>query len=114
MLRSNIPYRIYGGQRFFERLEIKNALAYLRMASTPHDDAAFERIINVPPRGIGEKSVEKLREIARHQQSSLWIALQNSVAAKSIGGKAGKSMAEFIELINALQQSSQIYHFTSL
>ena len=68
----------------------------------------FERIINVPPRGIGEKSVEKLREIARHQQSSLWIALQNSVAAKSIGGKAGKSMAEFIELINALQQSSQI------
>lgn len=107
MLRSNIPYRIYGGQRFFERLEIKNALAYLRMASTPHDNTAFERIINVPPRGIGEKSVEKLREVARHQQCSLWIALQNSVATKSIGGKAGKSMAEFIELINGLQASAE-------
>ena len=107
MLRASIPYRIYGGQRFFERAEIKNALAYLRLASSPNDDTSLERVINVPTRGIGEKSVEKLREAARAQTISLWQAMKNLVASATLGGKAGKSMATFVELIDAMGQAAK-------
>ena len=102
MLKASIPYRIYGGQRFFERAEIKNALAYMRLASNPHDDPSIERIINVPTRGVGAKTVEKLRELARSQGFSLWQAIQEAIARRLIGGKAGRSLAEFIELITSI------------
>ncbi|MGE8382192.1 MAG: UvrD-helicase domain-containing protein, partial [Pseudomonas putida] len=75
LLRERIPYRIYGGQRFFERAEIKNAMAYLRLIEGRGNDAALERVINVPPRGIGEKTVEAIREHARHSQLSMWEAM---------------------------------------
>lgn len=107
MLRASIPYRIYGGQRFFERAEIKNALAYLRLVSSPHDDTSLERVINIPARGVGEKTVEKLREAARTQSVSLWQAVKNVVAASAIGGKAGKSLGEFIELVESLSVSGE-------
>ena len=74
LLRAGIPYRIYGGQRFYERLEIKNALMYLRLIQNRFDDTAFERIINVPPRGIGERTVELIRETARDEGQGLWDA----------------------------------------
>lgn len=102
LLREGIPYRIYGGQRFFERAEVKNALAYLRLVSSPHDDTSLERVINIPARGVGEKTVEKLREAARTQEVSLWQAVKNTIANKAIGGKAGRSLAEFIDLIETL------------
>ncbi|WP_034840401.1 DNA helicase II [Endozoicomonas numazuensis] len=102
MLRASIPYRIYGGQRFFERAEIKNALAYFRLVSSPNDDTSLERVINIPTRGIGEKTVEKLRETARTQGVSLWAAIKSVVAASAIGGKAGRSLGEFVELIESL------------
>ena len=102
LLRAAIPYRIYGGQRFFERAEIKNALAYLRLVSNPDDDTSLERVINIPTRGIGEKSVEKLRELARSQGISLWQALKKIVASSGVGGKAGRSMGEFVELVEML------------
>ena len=105
MLRSSIPYRIYGGQRFFERAEIKNALAYLRLVSSPEDDTSIERVINIPARGIGEKTVEKLRETARSQNLSLWQAIKSVIAAKAIGGKAGRSLVEFVEMIETLGKS---------
>lgn len=104
MLRAGIPYRIYGGQRFFERAEIKNALAYLRLASNPHDDTSVERVINVPTRGIGDKTVEKLREAARSQEVSLWQALCNLVKSGSVGGKAGKSMAAFVDMVQSFSE----------
>ncbi|MRI33285.1 DNA helicase II [Endozoicomonas sp. OPT23] len=107
MLRSSIPYRIYGGQRFFERAEIKNALAYLRLVSSPEDDTSIERVINIPARGIGEKTVEKLRETARSQELSLWQAIKSVIAAKAIGGKAGRSLAEFVEMIESLGKSGE-------
>lgn len=107
MLRAAIPYRIYGGQRFFERAEIKNALAYLRLVRSPDDDTSLERVINIPTRGIGEKTVEKLREAARSQGISLWQALKNLVAASAVGGKAGKSMAAFVELIESLSHAGE-------
>ncbi|WP_263081312.1 DNA helicase II [Endozoicomonas sp. Mp262] len=105
MLKAAIPYRIYGGQRFFERAEIKNALAYLRLTSNPHDNTSIERVINIPTRGIGEKTVEKLREVARSQDVSLWSAINHLTKHSQIGGKAGRSLASFVELIQSLSNS---------
>ncbi len=102
LLRERIPYRIYGGQRFFERAEIKNAMAYLRLLEGRGNDAALERVINVPPRGIGEKTVEAIREHARHSQASMWEAMCQLLAAKALKGRAASALGAFIELIEGL------------
>lgn len=102
LLRERIPYRIYGGQRFFERAEIKNAMAYLRLLDGRDNDAALERVINVPARGIGEKTVETLRDLARQRQISLWAALHEAVGAKHVSGRAAGALNGFVELIDTL------------
>ncbi|MFJ4344948.1 DNA helicase II [Pseudomonas sp. NPDC089401] len=102
LLRERIPYRIYGGQRFFERAEIKNAMAYLRLIEGRGNDAALERVINVPPRGIGEKTVEAIREHARHSQLSMWEAMCQLLANKALKGRAASALGAFIELIEGL------------
>ncbi|RZI87539.1 MAG: DNA helicase II [Pseudomonas sp.] len=102
LLRERIPYRIYGGQRFFERAEIKNAMAYLRLLEGRGNDAALERVINVPPRGIGEKTVEAIRDHARHAQLSMWEAMCQLIAAKGLKGRAASALGAFIELIEGL------------
>ena len=102
LLREKIPYRIYGGQRFFERLEIKNAMAYLRLLDGRGNDAALERVINVPARGIGEKTVEAIRNFAREQDVSMWEAIRLMVAGKALPGRASGALAGFIELIDNL------------
>ena len=83
LLREKIPYRIYGGQRFFERAEIKNAMAYLRLLDGRGNDAALERVVNVPARGIGEKTVESIREFARGNDVSMWEAIRLMIANRS-------------------------------
>ncbi|WP_349568829.1 DNA helicase II [Azotobacter salinestris] len=102
LLREKIPYRIYGGQRFFERAEIKNAVAYLRLLHTRHNDAALERVINLPARGIGEKTVETLRQLAREADLSLWGALHQAVGSKLVSGRAASALNAFVELIDTL------------
>ena len=102
LLREKIPYRIYGGQRFFERAEIKNAMAYLRLIDGRHNDAAFERVINVPARGIGEKTLETLREVARSQGLSMWAALHQVVGNKLVPARAAGALNGFVELIDGL------------
>ena len=102
LLREKIPYRIYGGQRFFERAEIKNAMAYLRLVESRHNDAAFERVINLPTRGIGDKTVETLRELARSAQLSMWGALHEAVAKKLVSARAASALNGFVELIDRL------------
>jgi len=102
LLREKIPYRIYGGQRFFERAEIKNAMAYLRLLDGRGNDAALERVINVPARGIGEKSVEAIRDYARGHDVSMWEAIRLMVAAKALPGRASGALAGFVELIELL------------
>ncbi|MFC0668765.1 DNA helicase II [Azotobacter chroococcum] len=102
LLREKIPYRIYGGQRFFERAEIRNAMAYLRVIHTRHNDAALERIINLPARGIGEKTVETLRQLAREANLSLWGALHQAVGGKLVSGRAASALNAFVELIDGL------------
>ena len=102
LFQAAIPYRIYGGLRFYERQEIKHALAYLRLAVNPNDDNALLRVINFPPRGIGTRSVENIQAAAAEQGISLWQA------ACGMGAKASKITA-FVQLIDSFQQ--QIPHF---
>jgi len=102
LLREKIPYRIYGGQRFFERAEIKNAMAYLRLLDGRGNDAALERVVNVPARGIGEKTVEAIREYARGHDVSMWEAIRLMLANKALPGRAAGALAGFIELIENL------------
>ncbi|GAB3464852.1 DNA helicase II [Azotobacter salinestris] len=102
LLREKIPYRIYGGQRFFERAEIRNAVAYLRLIHTRHNDAALERVINLPARGIGEKTVETLRQLAREADLSLWSVLHQAVGGKLVSGRAASALNAFVELIDTL------------
>ncbi|WP_079204006.1 MULTISPECIES: DNA helicase II [Pseudomonas] len=102
LLREKIPYRIYGGQRFFERAEIKNAMAYLRLLDGRGNDAALERVINVPARGIGEKSVEAIRAYAREHDVAMWEAVRLMVANKALPARASGALAGFVELIENL------------
>ena len=102
LLQADIPYRIYGGQRFYERLEIKNALSYLRLMLNCHDDVAFERVVNVPTRGIGDRTLELMRELAREQQTSMWGAAALIVKEKRLAARATNAIAVFIELINEM------------
>lgn len=102
LLRAAIPYRIYGGQRFFDRLEIKNALAYLRLLRSRDDDGAIERVINVPTRGIGEKTIETVRQAAREQNISLWRAMHLLLSEKALSGRAANALQSFINLIEEL------------
>ena len=102
LLQADIPYRIYGGQRFFERLEVKNALAYLRLMLNCHDDVAFERVINTPTRGIGDRTLELIREVAREQETSMWGASVILVKESRLAARATNAVAIFIELINEM------------
>ncbi|QLD32493.1 DNA helicase II [Mannheimia varigena] len=107
LIQANIPYRIYGGMRFFERQEIKDALAYLRLIANRQDDAAFERVINTPTRGIGDRTLDTLRQITRNRQITLWQAIQVAVQEEQLSGRAASSLLRFVELINALDQETE-------
>ncbi|MCK7598002.1 DNA helicase II [Microbulbifer sp. CAU 1566] len=106
LLREQIPYRIYGGQRFYERLEIKNALSYMRLITNRHDDTSFERVVNTPTRGIGARTVELVREFAREHGSSMWDAAAKMLQQKVLAARAGNALANFLSLIDALDEES--------
>jgi DNA helicase II / ATP-dependent DNA helicase PcrA len=101
-LSARIPYRVYGGLRFFERAEIKDALAYLRLVANRDDDASFERVVNLPTRGIGAKSVDNLREAARAAGSSLWRAAQAGMSGDLLGARSHTAVGGFLQLIEKL------------
>ncbi len=88
LMQCGMPYRVYGGLRFFERAEIKDALAYLRMTRNRDDDASFERVVNQPPRGIGGRTVDAIRQQARDDSSSLWQAAITVVNEKLLAARA--------------------------
>jgi DNA helicase-2/ATP-dependent DNA helicase PcrA len=104
LLRNAMPYRIYGGQRFYDRLEIKHAMAYLRMLSNRNDDAAFERVINTPARGIGDKTVVTLREYARDHGCSMWAAAQGVQLHQLLPNRAANAVQQFIALIENIEE----------
>jgi DNA helicase-2/ATP-dependent DNA helicase PcrA len=97
-----IPYRVYGGLRFFERAEIKDALAYLRLTFNHDDDPSFERIVNLPTRGIGERTLAELRRYARSYNCTLWCARQRLTDAGSFSGRAANALAGFARLIETM------------
>ena len=107
LLRVGMPYRIYGGHRFYERLEIKNALAYLRLLANRNDDTAIERIINVPTRGIGGRSLDVIRTVAREENVSLWQACARCVNENLAGSRAVNAILAFLELIDKLQSECE-------
>lgn len=104
LISKAIPYRVVGGARFYERQEIRDALAYFRLLLVPSDDLAFERIINLPKRGFGASSMAKLLHGARQAQKSLFNAAKNPEIQKEIGGKAGQSLVYFIQLFEHWQK----------
>lgn len=103
LLRAGIAYRIYGGVRFFERAEVKDTLAYLRMVANPDDDTAFERVVNFPTRGIGEKTLEETRHFARNGELPLWKAAKAILQAGLLPQRAAAALEKFILLIENLQ-----------
>ena len=101
LLNARIPYRVYGGLRFFERAEIKDVLAYMRLISSRDDDAAFERIVNVPARGIGARSIQTIRQYARANACTLWRAA-GAVAAEQMAARAANAIKNFLSLIEQM------------
>ena len=106
LIRALIPYRIYGGQRFYERMEIRTALAYLRLLLNRGDDAAVERVINTPPRGIGGKTLEVLRDCARSRDMSLWQAIACVSDEKLLPGRALNALQGFVTLVDELDSGT--------
>jgi len=100
---AGIPYRVYGGMRYFERAEVKHALAYLRLIAAPEDDGAFLRVVNFPPRGIGARTLEQLQDAARGQATTLWRAAASGVMT----GKAGSSLGAFQKLVDTLRSETR-------
>jgi DNA helicase II / ATP-dependent DNA helicase PcrA len=100
LFNAAVPYRVYGGLRFFERAEIKHALAYLRLLENPHDDTSFMRVVNFPPRGIGARSIEQLQDAARAAGCSLHDAVRATT------GKAGTNLTAFVAKIDALREQT--------
>ena len=110
LFSAGIPYRVYGGMRFFERAEVKHALAYLRLIAAPGDDGAFLRIVNFPPRGIGARTLENLQDAARTQARALWQVASSIGAHGTLGtpsGKAGTSLAAFVRMIESLREGTR-------
>ena len=107
LMQARIPYRIYGGLRFFERAEIKDALAYLRLLANRHDDPSFERVVNTPTRGIGLRTVEAVREQARATELSLWQAARTLLDSQALPARAANALHGFVQLIEALDRDSR-------
>jgi len=107
LIRAGVPYKIYGGHRFYDRLEIKNALAYMRLVANREDDTAMERVINVPSRRIGTRTIEAIREQARAENISMWRAANEVVEYKKIPARASEALQGFLNLVNQLDSDSE-------
>lgn len=101
LFSANVPYRVYGGQRYFDRAEVKHAIAYLQLMDNPHNDSAFMRVVNFPTRGIGARSIEQLQDVAKQYNISLYSAVPY------VSGKAGSSLGSFVKLIEGARFETQ-------
>ena len=106
LIQAGVPYRVYGGLRFFERAEIKDALAYLRLVSNRHDDASFERAVNQPPRGIGPRTLDAVRGHARDFGCSLWQAAHDLLRGGGMTARAANALKKFLELVEEMDANS--------
>ncbi len=106
LMQERLPYRIYGGLRFFERQEIKDAMAYLRLLGNRGDDASFERVVNTPTRGIGDRTLGLIREAARERGLNLWQAAWELCEQKVLAGRAASAVSQFLNLVNRLESDT--------
>ncbi|MGY0617679.1 DNA helicase II [Vibrio sp. FJH11] len=106
LIQAGLPYRIYGGMRFFERQEIKDALSYMRLIANRNDDAAFERVVNTPTRGLGDKTLETVRRAARDRGCTMWEASIAMLDEQVLAGRAAGALSRFIELVTALEDDT--------
>jgi DNA helicase II / ATP-dependent DNA helicase PcrA len=104
LLRANLPYRIYGGLRFFERAEIKDALAYLRLIANPFDDSAYERAVNMPPRSIGNTTLNLVRDYASTENIALWQASEVMISKGILTSRATHALSGFLQLIEQFRE----------
>lgn len=107
LLAASMPYRIYGGLKFFERAEIKDAMAYLRLVASRRDDTAFERAVNTPTRGMGDKSLQKIRDLARKNHITLWEASRQALEKGLVSGKAASGLTLFLDGIDELEEQTR-------
>lgn len=114
LLQSGIAYRVYGGLRFFERAEIKDVLAYLRLMVNRHDDAAFERVVNLPARGLGERTLDELRALAKTNQMAMWQAARYMIDNQQLSTRASQSLGDFLALIEKLTRETQYFELHDL
>jgi len=110
LFRAGVAYKVYGGLRFFERQEVKHALAYLRLAANPDDDSAFTRVVNFPPRGIGTRSIEQIQEAAERGMGSFMHVARSGL----VSGRSGTALAQFVAMIDALRTSSETLRLPEL
>jgi len=108
LFRAGLPYKVYGGLRFFERQEVKHALAYLRLMDNPDDDTAWLRVVNFPARGIGGRTLEQLGDLAGEKQLSLYRAVP------FVAGKAGKHLADFVALLESWREEGKVLSLPEL
>ncbi|HEX7047260.1 MAG TPA: DNA helicase II [Gammaproteobacteria bacterium] len=102
LIHAGVPYRVYGGLRFFERQEIKDALAYLRLLENRNDDASFERVVNLPTRGVGAKTLDVVRQVAREHAQSLWQATLTVIAEDRLPARAANALKIFLDLVDEM------------
>ncbi len=107
LMQAGAPYRVYGGLRFFERAPVKDALAYLRQISNPHDDPAFERAVNHPPRGIGPRTLDAVRDHARDFNCSLWQASEDLLKGGAMTPRAAKALRGYLDLIYEMRAATE-------
>lgn len=113
LIKASVPYKVVGGHKFYDRKEIQDVLAYLRLAANPDDSLSFERVINTPKRGVGKTSVDKLKDYAAMHNLSLFAAARN-VALTTITGKAQRAIGEFYKLIEHFNQQAQELNITDM
>jgi len=106
LIQARLPYRIYGGLRFFERQEIKDALAYLRIINNRDDDAAFERVFNTPTRGIGNQTISLVRDAARSLELTMWQTCQIMLKNNELKGRSAKVIQNFVDIVDQLEDDS--------
>lgn len=105
--QEKLPYKVYGGMSFYQRQEVKDTVSYLRLMSNRNDDAAFERVVNTPTRGLGDKTLETIRFAARDRGATMWQASMALIEEKVLPGRAAGALGRFVELINALEDETQ-------
>ena len=110
LFRAGLAYKVYGGLRFFERQEVKHAMAYLRLAANPDDDTAFSRVVNFPPRGIGARSIEQLQEASERGMGTFMHVARNGI----VGGRSGNSIGQFVAIIEGLAKSAETLRLPEL